>query len=289
MTNNLNQFGGQGARYVFWGLWDSGSPNYIAGTDGSLSSGEDSGMGRALGISNFGANTPEGSEIPRPGDNGVLGNFLSNPTTGPNGNTEFISFDQTFDIAVTQRLIHPEGPHDLSLVSSRCFEYSPIFLVVNSPGMSDEAATKGEDGWIVEEYLYVKVQPTSVAAKGINAVHSYTHKLVFNERGVLPWGEAITAVKYGLTEAWKSDPYWSPYPIYYHTYVGDGGAAQTFTLDNPPVADDGNALQIWEAGTKLVHTTNYSASTSTGLVTFVGTDPAASAFAICKVQFAPSC
>ncbi|MHC4558863.1 MAG: hypothetical protein ACYS80_16345 [Planctomycetota bacterium] len=288
MTNNLNQFGGQGARFAFWALWDSAQANYIAGTDGSLTSGEDSGMGRLLGISDFTATTPDAPIIPRPGDNALLGTFITNPTSSPQGNDAFASFDQLFDTSVTNRLIHAEGPHDISLSSSRCYEYSPLFLVINSPGMSDEAATKGEAGWIVEEYLYVFAQPTSVASKSINTAHSYTHKLAFNERGVLPYGEAITAVKYGLTEAWKTDPYWSTHPVYYHTYVGDGGAAQTFTLDKIPYAQDGTALQIWEAGTKLVYTTNYSVDTS-GVVTFVGTDPAASAFAVCKVLYTPDC
>jgi len=105
----------------------------------------------------------------------------------------------------------------------------------------------------------------------------------------LPWGETISNVNYGLTQAWKSDPYWSPYPITYHTYVGDGGAAQTVTLDETPTAADGDAVQIWDNGSKLVYTTNYTVVTSTKVVTFVGTDPADTQFAVIKYQFTPGC
>lgn len=289
MTNNLNKFGGQGVRYMYWSLWDNTETNYIAGTDGSLASGEDSGMGRLLGLQDFAANTPEAQAISRTGDNGVLSTFMANPADSPSGNQGFGSFDQIFDTSATSRTIKAEGPHDISISTNRCYEFKPLFLVINSQASSDESGSVGEAGWLVEEYFYVFAQPLSIATKTQNTAHVYTHTLVFNERGVLPYGETITDGNYGVTQGWKTDPYWSPYPIYYHTYVGDGGAAQTFTLDTPPVADDGNALQIWDDGTKLTHTTNYSVNTTTGVVTFVGTDPADTNFAVCKVQFTPGC
>lgn len=289
MTNNLNLFGGQGLRYVFWALWDSADPDFISGTDGSLTSGEDSGAGRAQGINDLTIAVPEATIIDRPGDNSNLGSFIANPSSGPSGNDVYISFDQLFDVAATTRAIKAEGPHDISLSSNSCFVFTPIFIVVNSPAMSDESGSIGEDGWAVEEYLYTFVQPQSVAAKALNTPHNYTHKLIFNERGTLHYGETITEANYGVTKAWKTDPYWSPYPIFYHVYVGDGQATQTFTLDKVPVADDGDALQIWDEGAKLTHTTNYAVNTTTGLVTFVDTTPGDGDFAVCKVMFAPDC
>ncbi len=289
MTNNLNQFGAQGMRYAFYALWDSTSTNYITGTNGSLTAGEDSGAGRLIGITDLSATTPEAPLVSRNGDNGNLGTFITNPTDGPGGNMAFGSFPQIFDVAVTGRVIKAEGPHDISLSSNRCYAFSPVFIVINSPAQSDEAGSVGEDGWQVEEYLYVYAQPLSVAQKTQSTPHSYTHRLVFNERGVLPWGETITNDNYGVTQAWKSDPYWSPLPVYYHTYVGNGNNNQTFTLDNAPAADDGNHLQIWNNGAKLTHTTNYAMNTSTGVVTFVGSDPGSGHFAVCKVLFNPDC
>lgn len=289
MTNNLNNFGAQGNRYTFWALWDSANPNYIAGTDGSLSAGEDSGMGRLLGMTEIVANTPQASSLSRSGDNGVLGSFITNPTESPTGNMAFGSFDQVFDTAVTGRVIKAEGAHDISLSSNRCYQFSPIFVVVNSPANSDASGSVGEGGWQVQEYLYAFAQPMSVSNISQNTVHSYTHSLVFNERGVTAYGETITTANYGVTQAWKTDPYWSPYPVRYHTYVGDGGSAQTFTLDTPPVSADANGLQIWDNGTKLAYTTNYTVSTSTGVVTFVSTDPESGQFAVCKYMFNPDC
>lgn len=289
MTANLNQFGSHGLRLAHYALYDSASPSYIAGTDGTLAAGEDSGMGRLLGISDLAAAVPEAPVVSRIGDNGSLGGFLTNPTDQPSGSMAFGSFGQLFDVAITQRAIKAEGPHDISLSSHRCYDFRPFLLVVNSPAESDEAGSLSEPGWEVEEYLYVLAQPMSVAAHAANTPHEYTHRLVFKERDRLPWGELITVGNYGLTRAWKTDPYWSPWPVYYHTYVGDGGAAQTFTLSEIPVADDGTALQIWDNGTKLEHSTNYAVNTSTGVVTFVSTDPASGNFAVCKVLYDPGC
>jgi hypothetical protein len=113
--------------------------------------------------------------------------------------------------------------------------------------------------------------------------------LIFNERGVHPWGATILDADYGLTQGWQKGPYWSPYPITYQTYIGGGGAAQTVTLSETPAAASGNALQIWDNGTALVYTTNYSVVTTTKVVTFVGTDPAAAHVAVMRYQFIPSC
>jgi hypothetical protein len=289
MTNNLNAFSAQGMRFAYWALYDTASPSYIAGTSGTLANAADSGMGRALGISEFTATVPDAPIIDIVGDNGLIGSMIANPVTGPNGTAAYGSFDQTFDTAATNRVIKTEGPHDISLSSNVCYQFDPIFLVVNSPGFSNVSGSQGEAGWIVEEYLYTFVQPTSVSSKSMNTAHSYTHRLIFNERGTTHYGETITEGNYGVTKAWKTDPYWSPNPIFYHTYVGDGGSSQTFTLDKIPVADDGNALQIWDNGSKLTHTTNYTVNTTTGVVTFVGTDPAAGQFAVCKVQYAADC
>jgi hypothetical protein len=289
MTSNLNRFGALGVRYEFWALWDSASPNYIAGTDGSLAAGEDSGMGRAKGVQEINANTPAATAQSRQGDNGVLSTFIVNPTDSPAGSQNFGSFDQIFDVAATGRAIKAEGPHDISLSSNQCYTFKPMFLVVNSPASSDETGSVGEAGWQVIEYLYTFIQPLQVTTTTSNTPHVYNHTLVFNERGVLPYGETITTDNYGLTQAWKTDPYWSPYPVTYHTYVGSGGSAQTFTLDETPAAADANALQIWDNGTKLEYTTNFAVSTSTKVVTFVSTTPASGHFAVAKYQFVPGC
>lgn len=289
MTNNLNDFGAIGARFAFYALYDNASPSFIAGTDGSLASAEDSGMGRLLGFQNLANTVPQATNEPRLGDNGTIGAFTVNPATVPSGTSAFGSFDQVFVTSVTGRTIKTEGPHDLSLATLNCNEYKPVFVVVNSPATSDAAGSIGELGYQVEEYLLVTVDDNSVADKSTNTQHIYTASFNYSDRDTTPWGETIIDGDYGVTRAWKFDPYWSPNPVTFHTYVGDGGAAQTFTLDLTPAGEDANNLQIWEAGTKLIYTTNYTVVASTGVVTFVGTDPAAAAFAVAKYQFVPGC
>lgn len=289
MTDNLNKFNALGARSMHYSVWHATQTNYISGTNDALANGEDSGMGRVLGISEFAATTPAASSVPSLGDNGVLSAFMVNSTDAPSGNTVFGAFDQTFDAIAMDKTIKTEGPHDLTGSSSSCNVFVPIFIVINSPAYSQETGSIGEAGYEVQEYLYAFAQGTSVNTTSINSPHDYTHILTFNDRGVTPWGETITNANYGRTRLWKFDPYWSTHPVFYHPYVGTGGAAQTFTLDEIPYVDSAVGLQVWEAGTKLTHTTNYSVNTTTGLVTFVGTDPAAAAMTVCKVLYTPTC
>ena len=289
MTDNLNKYNALGARSAHYAIWHATQANYISGTNSALGNGEDSGMDRVLGISDFSATTPAAGSVGVGGDNGNISSFMVTPADAPSGTTVFGAFDQTFDTVATDRTIKAEGPDDLSITSSSCNVYVPVFIVINSPAYSQTTGSLGEAGYQVQEFLYVFVQGLSVNTTSINTPHDYTHSLTFNDRGVTPWGETFTNGNYGRTRAWKFDPYWSTHPVFYHTYVGDGGAAQTFTLDEIPYVDSAVGLQVWEAGTKLTHTTNYSVSTTTGLVTFVGTDPAAAAVAVCKVKYTATC
>lgn len=289
MTDNLNKYNAIGASLMHYAVWHATQPNYISGTNSALANGEDSGMDRLLGISDFGATTPPATSVGRGGDNGNISSWMVSSTDAPSGNTVFGAFDQTFDTIAMDKTIKTEGPDDLSVTSSSCNVFVPIFFVINSPGYSQESGSIGEAGFTVQEFLYVFAQGTSVNTTSINTPHDYTHSLTFNDRGLTPWGETITNGNYGRTRAWKFDPYWSTHAVFYHTYVGDGGAAQTFTLDELPYVDSAVGLQVWEAGTKLTHTTNYSVNISTGLVTFVGTDPAAAAVTVCKLKYTPAC
>lgn len=289
MTDNLNKFNALGAKSCYYAVWHATSSNYISGTNSALAAGEDSGMDRLLGLSEFTANTPAASSVGVGGDNGNISSFMVTPADAPSGNTVFGAFDQTFDTIATDREIKTEGPHDLIGTSSGCNVFVPVFIVVNSPAYSQESGSIGEAGYQVTEFLYVFAQGMSVNTMSLNTPHDYTHSLTFNDRGVTPWGETITNGNYGRTRLWKIGPYWSTHPVFYHTYDGTGGAAQTFTLDKVPYADDGDALQIWDNGSKLAHTTNYTVSATTGLVTFVGTDPASGHFGVCKVMYNESC
>lgn len=288
MTNNIEQLAGFGTKYTFFGIRDSASPNYVAGTSGTLAAGEDSGMGRLLNMSDITATTPEAPQITSTGDNGPANTFKSNPTDSPSGSMAFATFDLVFDTKAIGQVIYAEGPHDIALSSTRCYDFKPVVIVVNSPAKSNASATYGEQGYQVEEYWQVETQPMSVASKATGAAHSYTHSLSFDEVARTPYGE-LAVTNYLVNTAWKTMPYWSKYPVVYHTYVGDGQSAQTFTLDYLPYAEDGTALQIWINGTKQTYTTNYTVDNETGVVTFVSTVPASGAFAVCKVMFVPTC
>lgn len=244
-------------------------------------------MGRLLGFQEAGLTVPEAEAIINSGDNGILSTFLLNPNTAIEGNLNFGVMDLAFEAGTTSRLIEIEGDYDQIVDTAKCLVFADIFLVVNSPAKSKESGSSGSSGYLVTEYLKINVQPQGSAISN-RTVHQALMKVIANETGNLPSGQTILDADYGLTQGFRRR-YWSPYPVYYHVYQGNGGAAQTFTLDNPPIAANGNALQIWFDGTAQVYTTDYTVDTGTGVVTFVGTDPAAGVKAIARVQYNPSC
>lgn len=288
MTNNLNAFAGIGSKIVYYGLRDGTSINYVAGTDGSLAAGEDSGMARLIKHSDLGVSKPQAQATSSSGDNGVGHTWMVNPTDAVQGTMGFATFDQTFNTKINNDTIYAEGPSDIAVESNECYDFQPMVIVVNSPAKSSESATWGEQGYMVTEYWYVNVQDLGFGSTSVNTPHSYTHALSFHGFGYTPYGEAVST-NYNVNRAWGTKPYWSKHPVYYHTYVGDGTSAQTFTLGQIPYEDSVNGLEIWEAGTKLAHSTNYSVNTSSGLVTFVSTDPADGAFTVCKVRHLADC
>jgi hypothetical protein len=291
MTDNLNAFNALGMKSAWGQIWHDTSANYVCGTDPDLTNGENSGMMRLTGVSDFGVTTPTASSQGIPGDNGIIASYMVNSTDAPSGNMSWGSYPQEFYVAAMKKVIKAEGVHDLTGSSTSCNEFRPIHMVVNSPAKSDVSGSAGEAGYMVTEYLYGFIQDMGNEAMTVNGNVVFTGYTTWNDRGVTPWGETITSGNYGRTRLWKFDPYWSKYPVYYETYVGDGGAAQTFTLSNSilPYVASASGLQIWDNGSKMTYTTNYSVNITTGLVTFVGTDPAAGQFAVCKVCYSDSC
>ena len=112
-------------------------------------------------------------------------------------------------------------------------------------------------------------------------------EMIANHVGKTLWGETIITGDFGLTRGWGLEPYLSEWPVFYHTFVGDG-ATVVFTLDQLPVSADGDALQIWIDGVKKAYTGDYTVVTATGVVTF-GAAPGAGAVCVAKVQYVPAC
>ena len=289
MTDNLNKFSGSGARLVYYDLWHATNSNYVCGTNTALGNGEDSGMARLTGIFELGGTTPNASATPRLGDDGVVCTFMTSSSEAPSGNTIFGVYDQNFIANVMDKVVKAEGPHDMLGSSTSCNTFTPFHLVINTPAFAQDSGYEGESGYEVTEYLYGYAQDTSVNSQSHNTPHDYTQFLTFTDRGVMPYGEAFTNVAWGRTRMWKIGPYWSTHPVYYHTYIGDGGAAQTFTLGQIPYVAAVEGLQVWDDGVKMTYTTNYSVNITTGLVTFVGTDPSAAGVVVCKGLFEPTC
>ncbi|GAG34365.1 unnamed protein product, partial [marine sediment metagenome] len=109
---------------------------------------------------------------------------------------------------------------------------------------------------------------------------------VVSERGKRIDGSAVTTVKYGNTSLLVLR-YWSPNPIMYGVYIGDGNADQTFTIPYALAVSPITAasLKLIEAGVEMTTTVDYTATASTGVVLFtVAGDPAAGVVVIYRAQ-----
>lgn len=289
---NTENYGATGAQYAFWAIKSGVVPH---GTDGALESGEDSGMAQAKYITSVNLAFPEDRRIALRGDNGTWAQQVLPADTLPSGASAFGMFDSSFAVAVAKNGIQVSGQYDQVANGVSCREYAPIAMVINSPAKSGETATLGESGWQVTEFLLLDVSNQNPGEMSIDTAQTYSYSLTANEVAYTLYGEAFN----DGSATWSRNraiaiQYSSPFPVTYHTYIGDGTASQTVTLDYTPAAETQNAVQVWDftpstqSVTQLDITTNYTISASTKTVTFV-TDPSDGNAQIIRYQFDPSC
>lgn len=289
---NLEQFGAVGSQYTFYAIKSGLVPH---GTDGNLAAAEDSGMGRIKQMVSLTATVPEDRRVNLRGDNATWAQQVLAADTLPSGNMLLGMFDANFSTKISGTGIYTDGQWDMHANTVSCRSYEPLAIVVNSPAKSGADGSLGESGWQVTEYLFVEANSLNPGEINIDTPQEYPFSLTINETAYPLWGDAFSNQSdWGLVRAFVVGPYASPYPVTYHTYIGDGTASQTVTLDYTPAGEDSDNVVVWDftpstsAATKLDYTTNYTVSASTKVVTFA-TDPADGNAQIIKYQFVPEC
>lgn len=279
MAANISQWNSVVTKaWLFYGSILSG---YVQGVATSaLANAADDGMERLKGFVSDTLTIPEGGVIPVPADGGIASSYRQLPQTSVTGALVGTELKEAFINLMAGTKLYTQQQHDEIIDSIKCLEFKDMFFVLNVPAKSQESATLNQQGWEVTEYFLVQGQETG-NARANGAVTNVNFALLMDEVDTTPYGESITDANFGVTQGYRKR-YWSPYPVYYHTYIGDGNVSQTFDLDYAPVTADGDALIIWQNGTKLTYTTNYTVSSTT--VSFV-TDPAAASYNVCRVQF----
>lgn len=282
---NINASAAADVGPVFWGLVGSG---IVQGTSGAIANGADSGMGRFQAASDIATTLPSLPNVNLDSDGGVDGAVKGQPTEANSAVITGGVIDQIIAAAASNLLIKEEGPHDYIGGSQICLTLNPMCFVINRPGaIRDSGANFGQIGWEVTEIWNSLADVKQFNQIGRGAQGQQIVELVFNHVGKTIWGETILAADFGVTRLWGLKPYWSEKPIYYHTFVGDA-AAVTFTLDETPASEDGDALQAWMTGGKMAYTTNYSVVAATKVVTLTSA-PGVGTIVPFKVMFEPTC
>lgn len=274
-----------GSQHTWFAVLDS--TGYLKGTTGTIANGADAGMGRLNGVNSVGLTIPEARAIVYEGDNGTKGVQLINANTAPEGEIVTSIADLTFQTQAQSLSTFTLGNTVTQILGPSCPVFKTLALIVNSPALDQTAGNVGQAGW--HSYIFWKnqVQPRSGTIENGNA-SSFSHKTVATYADTSFWGDNL--------EDWDTvsglilDLGWSAYPWTAHTFVGDNSAT-SFTLDETPAAESGNAVLAWADGTALVYgggAGQYSVVASTKTVTF-GTAPAAAVNDVFLYQYIPTC
>lgn len=282
---NINASSAADVGDVFVGLVGSG---IIQGTSGAIANGGDSGMGRFQAASDIATTLPSLPNVNLDSDGGVDGAVKGQPTESNSAVITGGVIDQIIAAMATNALIKEEGPHDYIGGSQICLTHNPMCFVINRPGaIRDSGANFGQIGWEVTEIWNALAEVKQFNQIGRGVQGQQIVELVFNHVGKTIWGETILAADFGYTRMWGLKPYWSEFPVHYHTFVGDA-VTNTFTLDETPHSADGDALQAWQSGNKMTYTNDYTVVPSTRVVTLVGT-PGVGTLIPCKVLYDRTC
>lgn len=282
---NINSEAASDVGDVFWGLTNAG---VVEGTSGAIANGGDSGMGRFPAASDISPTIPSLPNAELDSDGGIDSAVKGQPNAVATAVITGGVIDQIIAAAASNLLVKTEGPHDYIGGSQICLTHNPMCFVINRQGsVRDSGANYGQVGWEVTEIWnsLAEVKQFNQVGRGVQGQQIV--ELVLNHTGKTIWGETISATDFGVTRLWGLKPYWSQYPVHYHTFVGDG-ATTTFTLDLTPASEDGDALQGWADGVKETYTTDYTVVAATKIVTFVFA-PLAGVKWVFKVQYLKSC
>ena len=284
MADNVSQYIAMGAQYTFWGMWNA-AQTYIRGQAVAdlTAGGAESALALLKGVINLPITVPNAEAIDFPGDNGSVGVMTAKPVGPISAALTTRIEDKNFARAANGNLINANGPYDEQVMSNKGLEFNSMVLVVNAPAQSAETGSVGAAGWDVTELLMVEAHDVHGLNIASRTPREFLKQLIISERDVRFDGSGIVVGTYGVSQSFLVS-YWSPYPITYVAYVGDGGAAQAVTLPYIPAAEDGDAVQVWYDGVAQVYTTDYTVSGVT--LTNVGTDPGAAVTQIIRMQIA---
>lgn len=237
---------------------------FAIGQGTTLANGADSAFAQLLGIAALDLPLGDAPTATTRGDNTAQGKFIfagdppeGSMTQGTFSN-DFAALAQgTKEVAYTTWRRLPMGYNSGSA--------SQFVMIFNFNNISKDAANKGQAGFTQLIYYMTNAVP-NMNNPSDQAEGEFPVSLISNNVTTIFTGETLTKAIEGQDEGAVAIQT-SDFPITGHSYVGDG-ATLNFTLGQTPVAEDGDAVKLWEDGVLQDYPADYTVVASTKVLTF---------------------
>lgn len=251
-------------------------------TSTALANGADASAAHLLGADNLTLQPNAPNRVQIPGDDGVIAQFLFEPTELPSGDLVIGAFDANFAAQAQGSKVYADGDFDVSVLGIADVQYADIVLIVQSQAKSLHSGNTGS-GWYVKMYPAVNVLPMGDAGLSNQGAMNFTHAIVANKFSTLPWGVQLSDTNHGTTQAISYGPFFSENRVMLHVFVGDGSET-TVTLAKTPAAANGNKVKVWEDGVAQAYTTDFTVNAGTRVLTFASA-PGAGTISVIRYEW----
>lgn len=238
--NNIERAAARGLEYVGALFYVNNTPN--GSTSTALTDGEDSGAAR-LRTKSFDVNLPEADRTPQTSDNGRLVTIVLQPQETIGGTMTLAEWNAPLVAHLSGTKVYADGVYDTVETVPSTYAYGRVGFVINSPAKATDPTNFGNAGYMVREITNAEGQITGGGITENNYVDRPISVTVNNGSNKLG-GPAYSETNDG-TPTGAILEYASPYPVWFHTAVGDGSNL-TVTLDYTPAGTGSNEVQVYD-------------------------------------------
>ena len=278
MSKQFSAVGQAVTRYSFLN-----SSGYAIGTGLTLPNGSFSGAGKVLGFNSINIPTPPARTVVVTGDNTFLGSVLIPGNTAAQGTWVTSMRNPTLANKSIGLVSETIGNTDFETFGTPCPVFTSMCIIGSAPGFD----SNGNAGYETILWFNNQLFPAEEATITDSAAHQFTHNVKANPVTTRPWGKTLTVATNGTSKA-LGQKLFNTYPMTMWSITGDG-ATVLFTLDETPVADDGNTTIVYQAGVLLVYGAGAGKYQTVGTALTFGTAPGAGVSVVGFSFYNPVC
>jgi hypothetical protein len=277
MAVNVTKFTSAGADIVYYGARDG--TGYFQGATATAPAVGDQDGGPALkmeGAKTWPHTVTEPDTITVTGDDGVISQYQFEPVELPSFVVDHGVRDITLEALAQTTLVYAVGDASIGVIQPSVPTYQDMCAIVSSQAKSRASGSENSSMWdnlIIPNFQMVPLSRDSYAER---AAGTHRYRITSNPASRFPWGEAMTEVNSGCTEA-AAFIITTENRIHMHRFTGDAAEVQ-FNLDYTPAEESSDKCHVYVDGVVQVYTTDYTISASAKTLDFAtGSIPASGA------------